>query len=146
MSDEDEMTLRELISKAQDDLSVYKNPDISEVKKRLTAILRAGNLGGITDDKVVSLYYAHGKLHINTEYEVRCCRQTARYEIPESVIDADNPERIMAIHCLRADIEKLRREIDSDEAALGQKRKKLWGKQTALDNLNVGTGGDNAKG
>lgn len=90
-----EPTLRQLIEQAEADLGRYKHPDVDEVQRRLHEILMAGDLGGIIHDRLENLYERQDMLFIRTSYSVRCCEQTAEFEFPMSVVDADDP--ILAI-------------------------------------------------
>lgn len=134
-------TLRELIDKARDDLNTYKNPDVSALMTRLHSILGAGKLGGIINDKLISVYYANGSLHIRTGYSVRSCEQTAYFEFPEFVVDAENPERVVAIWAWTREIAKTRAEIERTENKLDGLRDDLKKLQKELDDMQVGTGG-----
>lgn len=134
------MPLRELIAKTQDDLNTYKNPDVSVITERLHEILKAGKLGGIIHDKLISLYFAHGSLHIRTEYAVRSCTNTAYFEFPEFVVDADNPERVVAIWACTQAINKMHRDIESTENKLEGLRRDLARLQKELDAMEMGTG------
>jgi len=100
------MTLRKLIEDAQHQLDTYKHPNVDKVQDRLDAILKAGNAGGLKYDKITSLSFYSGFLEIATEYEVRCCRQTGEYKIPESVIDADDPIREMKLWAAKVAVKK----------------------------------------
>jgi hypothetical protein len=129
----EDLSLRELIDEAIDDFETYKNPDVSDVQDMLHEILVAGDMGGISHDKLESLYWRRsGKidvLTINTSYSVRSCNKTAEHEIPVSIIDAPDPiyavkelslNKKVAVarnRMLRAE-EELKRETENYGAAL----------------------------
>lgn len=140
--DSTEKTLLQLVADAQDAVSTYVNPDLAEFRARINPILRAGGKGSLGDDKIVSIYYSSGNLHINTTYEVRCCTQRGHFEIPNEVLSADDPVRIYKIYTLSAEVKRLSREVVSAETALGNLRTKLRQKMTELDNMHVGTGSE----
>ncbi len=131
------MPLRELIAKTQDDLNTYKNPDVSVITERLHDILKAGKLGGIIHDKLISLYFANGSLHIRTEYSVRSCMNSAYFEFPEFVVDAADPEYSVAVWAWTQAINKTYRDIESTENKLEGLRADLAKLQKEFDEMQA---------
>lgn len=107
--------LRDLIRRAQEDMDRYKHPDTSEVEAKLDAILKAGKLGGIAGDELTGLYFYNGVLRITTSYSVRNCEMTGRYEIPEYVIDAEDPEAAVKLWSKNQSIAKAKHELEKAE-------------------------------
>ncbi len=116
-----ERTLRELIEQAEADLDRFKHPNVTEVQEKLHEILMAGKVGGIAHDKLESLYFSHGELHIRTSYSVRSCSMRGEYDIPETIIDADDPVRAMKLWSARKKVADAQSEYD--EAALTAKQR-----------------------
>lgn len=86
-------TLRELIVKAEEDIDTYKYPDVSETQSRLSQILEAAGLGGIEHNELTYLGFRDGRLHIDTTYSSRGCTDSESFDIPEKIIDAEDPVR-----------------------------------------------------
>jgi hypothetical protein len=85
------VSLRDLIDEAIAQLERFRHPNVDQVQGRLNEILKAAGKGGITHDRIERLVFRPESLHIQTSYSVRSCEQTAEFEIPFSVLDADDP-------------------------------------------------------
>ena len=127
-----EMTLRELIDEAQNQLETYKNPDTSEVVRRLHEILVAGGLGGIIHDKLEGLGEYNGQFIISTSYSVRCCNQTAEYKFPSYILDSKDPITDIKIWALeekfkkaKASVEWHKKEAEAEQAKVNELAKKI---------------------
>ena len=85
------MNLRQLIDNAISQLNIYKTPDIDECKSRLNEILKVSQLGGINYDKIEKMTENNQVLTIDTSWSARGCSNTSSYELPVSIIDAQDP-------------------------------------------------------
>lgn len=84
-------TLRELIDQAVADMDRLKHPDTAEAERCIDEILVAGKLGSLAHEHLEGMHFHDGMLLVDTSYSVRGCSQSSRYEIPETVIDGDDP-------------------------------------------------------
>lgn len=110
--------LREIIEEAQNQLDIFKYPDVKECQEKLNEILKAGGLGEIIYDKLENLKYYDGFLEITTSYSVRCCNQTGEYKIPEKVIDADDPILAIKEWKYHEEFKKAQREVEMAKCQL----------------------------
>lgn len=84
-------TLFDVICQASSALSVYRSPDIDEALERIDALLIASGEGSIANDHVVRIDQQRDRFVIHTEWSARNCAQTSRYDLPYSIVKADNP-------------------------------------------------------
>lgn len=84
--------LRDLIEQAAADIAHYKRPNVDEAKERLSELLKAAGMGGIgQSDRIESISEDDGMLDISTSFVVRGCESGDNFELPSSVIDAEDP-------------------------------------------------------
>lgn len=110
-------TLREIWSDAEDQIGVYRDPDLTTFENAINPILIALGEGSTEHEKITSITTGKdlsGKevFRISTEYTVRSCRQTEDYTIPASIIDSAAPRLAAEVYALE---KKLR-------AATGQRQ------------------------
>lgn len=84
-------SLLDLLHKAASDLAIYRDPDVDEVKDRLSEVLEGAALSGIRRDQLVSLSLTDKTLEIETAWTVRGCENTSSYSLPMSIIEAKDP-------------------------------------------------------
>lgn len=84
-------SLLDLLHKAASDLAIYRDPDVDEVKDRLSEVLEAAALSGIRRDQLVSLSLTDKTLEIETAWTVRGCENTSSYSLPMPIIEAKDP-------------------------------------------------------
>ncbi len=53
--------------------------------------MKAAGKGGIQHDRIDKMFIRLERLIVKTTFSVRSCEQTVDYEIPMSVIEADDP-------------------------------------------------------
>ena len=85
------LAFREDLESAAAALAVYKNPNIESTLERLNAVLQAGGMGSIEHEHVVAIQAHADGYTIHTEWSARCCAQISKYELPYSIVDADDP-------------------------------------------------------
>jgi hypothetical protein len=127
-----EKTLRELIEQAEADLDRFKHPNVGEVQERLHEILMAGKVGGIAHDKLESLYFSRGELHIGTSYSVRSCSMRGEYDIPEAIIDAADPISEIKGWSAKKKVRKAEAEYKSALESVERRKKDLDEAKAAL--------------
>ena len=97
-------------------LQTYRRPDIDEVLVLLDKVLQAAELGSIQYESVVRIQVQQQSVRIDTEWRTlrhersecgegdvnvstewarlwsaRCCAQTSTYELPRSIVEAEDP-------------------------------------------------------
>ena len=97
-------------------LQTYRRPDIDEVLVLLDKVLQAAELGSIQYESVVRIQVQQQSVRIDTEWRIlrhersecgerdvnvstewarlwsaRCCAQTSTYELPRSIVEAEDP-------------------------------------------------------
>jgi hypothetical protein len=110
------MTLRELLEKAEHDISTYKHPNITEVKQRLDELLLASGQGSIEHDTIEELTVDEDGVTIETSWFACGHRDTGTLFLPPSVIDAEDPIKAAKIFGLDEKIEKITRDLSDAES------------------------------
>ena len=72
-------------------LQTYRSPDLEDVLTLLDTVLQAAELGSIQYESVVRIQVQRQSVRIDTEWSVRCCAQTSTYELPRSIVEAEDP-------------------------------------------------------
>jgi hypothetical protein len=109
-------TLKELINKAISDIDLYKHPDIDEAKARLDELLVAAGLGTIKGDYLSDLDMYNNKLHIRTEWSARGCANHSDYELPISILEAEDPIKAATVWGLQQKIDQETAQIRTYQA------------------------------
>lgn len=118
--------LRELLDDASNQVDTYKHPAIGEFCIEISKVLRLTGQGGIGDhDEVTSISEHQGTVSIETAWSVRQCAQTSSYELPSSIIDAEDPQRAALIWHSHGEIVNQRRVVASLQGQLAQAEKNL---------------------
>lgn len=113
-------TLRQLLDEASSAISIYKNPDIDELRERLNPVLEAAGLGSTGRDHIAAIdEYAGmgGYFEIRTEWSARQCAQTSEYRLPVSIVDAADPLQTAAAWKEAQHIERLRDDFTTKHRA-----------------------------
>lgn len=101
-----------LIEEAEYAVDTYENPDLTEFRDAINPICIALGLGSSGYDKITNIHQRSGFLHISTEYEVRCCRQTGKFEIPMDIIRAENPVLEAGLLLRKQAVENAKKKMD----------------------------------
>ena len=97
-------------------LQTYRSPDLEDVLTLLDTVLQAAELGSIQYESVVRIQVQRQSVRIDTEWRTlrhersecgegevnvstewarlwsaRCCAQTSTYELPRSIVEAEDP-------------------------------------------------------
>ena len=72
-------------------LQTYRCPELEDVLTLLDTVLQAAELGSIQYESVVRIQVQRQSVRIDTEWSVRCCAQTSTYELPRSIVEAEDP-------------------------------------------------------
>lgn len=85
----DTATLRELLEDAAALLSTYRNPDIDEAAKRVSAVLEAAGFGTLAGERITRVFESDGFV-IYTDWSA-CGGGSSIYRLPTAVVDAPDP-------------------------------------------------------
>lgn len=120
-----EKTLIDAIVEAIDQLDTYKNPDVSEIKKRLDVILCAAGLGSIARDSLDSMYLGKENLEINTSWSSRGCSMGDTKSIPRSILESSTV--LVSANRWRLDnkLKEAERKLDGATYSLREARKNM---------------------
>ncbi len=121
-------TLRQLLDEAESAISIYKHPDLDELRPRLNEVLGAAGLGTTGSDHITAIYEHTGQggyFEIRTEYSVRCCAQSDTFCLPKSIVDAADP--VQAARAWKHDktVSDAEAEVDRCAKALERARTRL---------------------
>jgi hypothetical protein len=120
------MSLRELIGKAQQDLETYRPPDVKDCHAELSKVLEAAGFGHIEDERIESINEYAGMCRIETSrVTARGCHDFDLYELPSSIIDAEDPIRAAAIWELEQEIKKHERALTNQYLAITEHVQKI---------------------
>lgn len=78
-------------------VSMYRRPNLGDLKERLDEVLVAMGAVPIGHDSIIGMYVEEHSdlgvpaLHIDTEYTLRGCGMTGEHLIPMSIIEARDP-------------------------------------------------------
>ena len=72
-------------------LQTYRCPELEDVLTLLDTVLQAAELGSIQYESVVRIQVQRQSVRIDTEWSARCCAQTSTYELPRSIVEAEDP-------------------------------------------------------
>jgi hypothetical protein len=125
-------TLREIVENAASSLGTYVHPDISECQDRLSEIIIAAKLGGISHDNLVGIEINRGKVTVHTTYSVRSCAQEGLFEFPEHILDAEDPIKAATIWGLEAELEEEIEKRDEARHTLALYEKRVTEAEKAL--------------
>jgi hypothetical protein len=128
--------LKELIEKASDDISTFKYPNIDECQSSLSKILTAAGYGSIVNDKIESLDIRKGILRIETTWYARGCSNSSDYDIPMSVIEAEDPIKAATIWGLTERINKAEHELANAQRSVIYAQETLTKLNSELEKVN----------
>ena len=124
-------SLRKLIEDAEHALATYKYPDIDEVHRRLTEVLRAADIGDIEHEKIAELSTFRDTLTISTTWMVRQYLQSSEYKIPLEVVYADDPVYAAKVWGADQDIAVATRRVERAQSDLKRALEELEEKKAA---------------
>lgn len=107
-------------------VSMYKNPDLADFQDKLDAILEAAGLPCTGGEHISSMQLSEDTLYITTSWSVRCCDQESEYQIPLSILEAEDPLAAARIFKTSSRVAELRELAESH-------KKTLASTQAALD-------------
>lgn len=121
-------TLRQLLDEAQSAISIYKHPDLDELRPRLNEVLDATGLGTTGRDHITDIDEHTGNggyFAIRTEYSVRSCAKSDTFYLPKSIVDAADP--VQAARAWKHDktVREAEAEVDRCAKALERARTRL---------------------
>ncbi|HET8685551.1 MAG TPA: hypothetical protein VFM18_02665 [Methanosarcina sp.] len=130
------MNLYELTLKAANDLSIYKNPDISEWIAAINPILIAMGHNEITEyDTVTEIDVYSSFVSIRVEGIGKLYGNADFFEIPLSVLKAANPIKEAKIDSVCIGIQKTKKKIQEIEKDMAFYQNLLVTQQTKLQEL-----------
>lgn len=109
-----------------------KNPDTAEAKDWLNEIIVAAGLGGIKNDSLTHIGFVGGSVNVRTEYSIRGCAQSADFELPVCIIDAEDPIKAATEWGLRNRAIKAQSEAHEARKILADKEEALSKADEAL--------------
>ena len=126
------MTFRQEFDNACHQINTYKHPSIGEFKEKLSSILEAADIGGITHDCLESLDEDDDTIYIETTWSARGCNQSSSYQLPSFIIDAEDPLKAAKIWGLEKKIGETthrlnaaKRDVESQQSQLEALTKSL---------------------
>lgn len=129
------MTARKIIDEAISAFNTYRHPHLDDARKLISDILKAAGKGTIEHDKIETLDEYTGFLRIETSWSTRGCEQTSEFEIPSSIIDADDPIVAATRWGLNEQLAEAQRHLASHNASADLYKRRINDIMGQLDTL-----------